>query len=300
VYNLIPALLKLKAMVGMNSLKNKIIRQIKYFIQDLHVYDKNGHLLHTVLTGPPGHGKTEIAKIIGDIYRRLGFLKTDKFTTARSDQLIAGYVGQTAIKTRKVLESALGGVLFLDEIYSLSSGDQEQVGFSKECIDTINEFLYVHKKDIICIVAGYAADIQHRFFAMNKGLERRFPYIFDIEPYTHKELYEIFVGQLHASGWSVSDATEKFGNGSDDTVVELFNKNKDTLSFGGGDTENLLTSAKMFYSDRVFHQNMGEEITEITEVPKLSIVDIEKAFEEIKLRKTPKKIESDVPFGMYT
>lgn len=290
VYDLIPALIKLNNMIGMKRLKERILRQIKFFVQGLHKKEKEGLLLHSVITGPPGHGKTELAKILGDIYRRLGFLDNDKFVTASADQLIAGYVGQTAIKTRKMLETAIGGVIFIDEIYSLSNGctQGEGVGFAKECIDTINQFLYENKGLIVCIVAGYEEDIKSRFFSLNSGLERRFPFIYNIEPYESDELLLIFKGQVYKTQWhiEVKDMSK---------IIELFQQKSKILTNGGGDTENLLTLSKMAHSDRVFQDTNKHNKFRLT------YDDIKHAFKELENRKNLNNeiVKDNVPFGMY-
>ena len=119
-------------------------------------------------------------------------LENDNFITATRSDLVAKYLGQTADKTQKVIDSALGGVLFIDEAYSLGNQEQRD-SFSKECIDTINENLTEKKTDFICIIAGYKDEIESCFFSYNSGLERRFPVRFTIEEYKPEELYLIFI-----------------------------------------------------------------------------------------------------------
>lgn len=269
LYYLIPTLIKLKNMIGMTDLKQQIIQQIVFLVQDLRKDIDEGDLLHTVICGEPGCGKTEIAKIIGEIYCNLGFLSAGKFSIAKQSDLIGKYVGHTAAKTRDVLEKALGGVLFIDEVYSLSKGDGDSnsVGFSKECIDTINEFLSEHKKDIVCIIAGYAADIEKRFFALNKGLARRFPYRYSINKYKSDELVQIFRKQVADNKWLTSDNDVP-------KINELFKKNYNLFAFGGGDTANLFTLCKNTHgnSKRIFGRLNVNKCN-------LNIIDIKKAFD---------------------
>lgn len=107
----------------------------------------------------PGVGKTTLGKILAELYCSLGFLKTDNFRVVSRADLIAGYVGQTALKTLKVLKESVGGVLFIDEAYSLGGGaDESGTSYSKECIDTTNKFLSENTTDFILIVAGYRRD----------------------------------------------------------------------------------------------------------------------------------------------
>jgi hypothetical protein len=297
VYQLVPALIKLNNMIGMSTLKSQMVRQIKYFIQGHYNNEPNGLLLHTVITGEPGHGKSEVAHIVGELYRRLGFLKNNTFINAKQDDLIAGYIGQTAIKTREVLTSALGGVLFIDEVYSLSSGNNgENVGFSKECIDTINEFLYEHKNDFVCIIAGYKDEIFNRFFALNSGLERRFPFIYTIDKYTPNELCDVYIEQINRCGWTCSHTDI-------DSIRKLFKDNSDIITHGGGDTENLLTMAKFAHADTIFSSVMSTSVPS-TNSNVITIEDTTNAFAEMRLRKKVNTINTDIPnhikLSMYT
>jgi SpoVK/Ycf46/Vps4 family AAA+-type ATPase len=108
---------QLNSMIGLTSLKKSILRQLMYFIQGFANDPKDGDYKHTILTGPPGTGKTEIAKIMGNMYSKVGVLKKNVFKKVTRTDLVAGYLGQTAIKTRKVIDECMGGVLFIDEAY---------------------------------------------------------------------------------------------------------------------------------------------------------------------------------------
>ena len=133
-------------------LKKTIFYQLMYFIQNLH--DGKLDMLHTIIQGPPGVGKTELGKILCDLYSSLGVLKNKKYIIAKRSDLIGGYLGQTAIKTQAFIDKAKGGVLFIDEAYSLGDADKKD-SFSKECIDTLNLNLTENKHQMMCIIAGY-------------------------------------------------------------------------------------------------------------------------------------------------
>ena len=125
-----PELIELNNFVGVNNLKQNVLNQLLYFLQDLHITSNGGDYKHTVIYGPPGTGKTEIAKILGKMYSKIGVLQNNKFIKVTRQDLIAGYLGQTAIKTAKVVEEARGGVLFIDEAYSLANTEKDD-SFSK-------------------------------------------------------------------------------------------------------------------------------------------------------------------------
>ena len=138
IHKIGPLMLQLNNMIGMKDLKNNVVDQILYFIQDLHKTDgkSTGDFMHTCIYGPPGTGKTEMAKIIGQIFSQLGILKKGTFKKVTRSDLVAGYLGQTAIKTSDLIKECLGGVLFIDEAYALGNPEKRD-SFSKECIDTL-------------------------------------------------------------------------------------------------------------------------------------------------------------------
>lgn len=145
--------------------------------------------LHMVFTGNPGTGKTMIARLMARVYRSLGILSKGQLVEVDRSGLVAGYVGQTAIKTSKVIEKALGGVLFIDEAYALNSSSGND--FGQEAIDTILKAMEDHRDDLVVIAAGYD-DLMDRFIHSNPGLESRFNRFLHFEDYSPEELLEIF------------------------------------------------------------------------------------------------------------
>jgi len=243
LWKITPYLIELNNLIGMKNLKETIFLQVLYYLQGLHL-GNNEEYLHTIITGSPGSGKTTVAKIISNIYLNMGILWKD-LTIASRDDLIAGYVGQTAIKTKALLKSCLGGVLFIDEAYSMGSGDKDKVdSFSKEAVDILNQFLSENKNNFCCIIAGYEEDIKKCFFSINKGLERRFQWIHRIEEYKSNELTEIFIGMVKKIGWETTvDSAE---------LIKLFEVNKDLFKNAGGSIENYISKCKIYHSKRVF------------------------------------------------
>lgn len=248
LHNVKNELEKLNDMIGMETLKTAILQQMIYFIQELHISTdplKNDYK-HTILIGPPGTGKTEIAKIIGNMYSKLGILKKNIFKKVTRTDLVAGYLGQTAIKTKKVIDECLGGVLFIDEAYSL--GDDS---FSKECMDTLCEALSDHKDDLMVIVAGYEKELNETFFKINSGMHSRFIWKFGIDSYTPKELMLIFEKQIFENGWKIN--TEFILKES------WFQKNKDYFLHYGRDMEILFSYVKISHAQRIFGKDKKEK-----------------------------------------
>jgi ATP-dependent 26S proteasome regulatory subunit len=237
---------QLNSMIGMKQIKENVVDQILFYIQNLHKQpDKNtvsSDFMHTVIYGPPGTGKTEIAKILGSIFSRMGVLNKGTFKKVTRSDLVAGYLGQTALKTRDAIKDSLGGVLFIDEAYSLGSQEKKDT-FSKECIDTLCEALSDHKDNLMVIIAGYETDLNECFFAANQGLNSRFTWRFKIDEYNAADLYNIFIKKINDSGWSMSDNL---------IDVKWFEKNKASFKSYGRDIETLFAKTKIAHGKRVF------------------------------------------------
>jgi replication-associated recombination protein RarA len=200
---------------------------------------------HTILSGPPGTGKTEMAKILGKMYSKLGILKNNVFRKVTRNDLVAGYLGQTAIKTKKVIEECLGGVLFLDEAYSLGLDD----AFSKECVDTLCEAMSDHRDDLMVIIAGYEKELNETFFRINAGMQSRFMWKFVIEKYEPKQLMDIFTKKVLENEWSFS---EKYLEETEKDRTTWFKKNKEHFPNYGRDMELLFSYVKIAHAQRIF------------------------------------------------
>jgi stage V sporulation protein K len=160
---------------------------------------------HLVFTGNPGTGKTTVARILGEIYRNLGVLSKGHFIEVDRSNLVAEYLGQTAPKTVKVVESALGGVLFIDEAYSLVPDGRGDV-FGQEAINTLLKMMEDHREDLVIVVAGYKGEMS-RFIDSNPGLKSRFSRSVHFEDYSPSELAEIFKVRCEQHGYLFSDKT---------------------------------------------------------------------------------------------
>ena len=280
-------LIDLNSMIGMQNVKENIVDQILFYIQNLHKPWNNqesnkkqavyNDFMHTVIYGPPGTGKTEIAKIIGSIFSKLGILTKGTFKKVTRSDLVAGYLGQTAIKTKDVIKECLGGVLFIDEAYSLGNQEKRD-SFSKECIDTLCEALSDHKDNLMVIIAGYETDLNECFFKYNQGLSSRFTWRFKIDDYNAAELYNIFIKKINDSGWIID-------NSNINVNVKWFEKNKGLFKFYGRDIETLFAKTKIAHSRRVFCLDV--KLKKI-----LTMADIDKGL-EIYVKNGIKRDEDD-------
>jgi hypothetical protein len=271
---LVEPLEELKRMIGMTSVKKNIVDHIIFYLQKL---DGNGlnDMLHTVIQGPPGVGKTELGRIIARIYLAMGILKNDKFKIVKRADLIGKYLGHTAVQTQKVIDSCKGGVLFIDEAYSLGNPEGRDM-FSKECLDTLNQNLTENKSNFLCIIAGYKNALESCFFSYNEGLSRRFSIRYTIEPYEGDELKKIFIKIVKSNNWDISD----------DLNDSFFKDNKDLFPFYGGDMETLFFNAKVVHARRVFC--LDDEVKK-----KITSEDLEKALLLFKSNKGINKIKKD-------
>ena len=279
LHNIKPELIELDNMIGLTELKQSIFEQLLYFMQNLHIGENNSDYKHTILFGPPGTGKTEIAKIIGKMYSKIGVLKNNIFKKVTRNDLIAGYLGQTAIKTKKVVDECIGGVLFIDEAYSLSNGDNGD-SYSKECLDVLCECLSNHKNELMVIIAGYEDELNNTIFRVNQGLSSRFIWRFHIDIYNHKELLKIFKKITEEQGWDLHDEINE----------NWFLKNhKDFLNYGR-DMETLLTCVKISHGTRIYGNPEVEKKI-------INIFDMNNGYKKFKQNKNIKK--SSVISTMY-
>lgn len=246
LHNISKPLRELNSMIGLDKLKESVVDQILYFAQNLHKSpggNETMDYMHTVLYGPPGTGKTEVAMMVGRIYCGLGILKKGHFTKVTRSDLVAGYLGQTAIKTKKAITNALDGVLFIDEAYSLGHPDKRD-SFAQECIDTLCESASVYKDRLVIIIAGYERELKERFFAWNAGLNSRFPWRHETTEYTPTELSQIFRKKVHDARWSCSISAQ--------VLASWFDDKKSEFTYFGRDMETLFSKIKICHAHRVF------------------------------------------------
>lgn len=325
---LILALNELDELIEMNEAKTSIVLQLEYILVRLGSGRKgpifDDQMLHTVISGPPGTGKTQLGRVLSKIWHSLGLLKGTPVTkekekasevyeksrkifertnegliriaremntiardlaiggveanyrsAARMAELqrqmidlikgnrikipsqkereepifrvvsrvdfVAGYLGQTAIKTKKLLEECLGGVLFIDEAYSLIQEDRDSFGM--EALTTLNQFMSEHPNEIIVIFAGYTDLLNKTIFLRQPGLKRRCSWYFDIEKYTGEGLASIFRLQMKKYGWEVAPTID---------LPRFFTQHIDDFTNYGGDTEKFAFYCKLYHMDSEF------------------------------------------------
>ena len=203
-------LAELDSYVGMDAIKTEVRSLINmvqvYKLRREHDLPTTDMSLHMVFSGNPGTGKTTVARIMSRIYHSLDILSKGLLVEVDRSGLVAGYVGQTALKTQKVIEKAMGGVLFIDEAYALNGKSEND--FGQEAIDTILKAMEDHRDDLVVIVAGYT-ELMDRFIHSNPGLESRFNRFLMFEDYTPEQMVAIFKMQCKKGCYVLAQGTEE-------------------------------------------------------------------------------------------
>jgi len=320
LHKILPSLEKLKNIIGMKSVKDSIVGQIVFFLNEFN--EQNQDMLHTIIQGPPGVGKTTLGKIIGELYYYLDIIKPVnfkpkknpnkkiklitfeellnldldsymenrvddccnepkveekkdefKFKIVKRADMVAEYLGQSSIKTQKLIDSCEGGVMFIDEAYSLGNPEKRD-SFAKEVIDCLNQNLSEQKCNLLCIIAGYQDALDKCFFSYNEGLRRRFPFVYTIEKYDASELCLIFKKMITDLGWITDEVPEKF-----------FKDNYESFTNFGGDIETLFFMCKIEHGKRTLFESENKK--------KINLNDLEKAFKLFKINKELKSDKDD-------
>lgn len=265
--NLMTATEKLNNLIGLEDVKTDILQLINY-IKVKNIREKKGLRnpnlsLHLVFTGNPGTGKTTVARLVGEIYKELGILSKGHLVEVDRAGLVGEYVGQTAPKVKKKIEEAMGGILFIDEAYTLTS--ESSIDYGQEAINILLKEMEDKRNEFIVIVAGYVNEMK-TFVKSNPGLESRFNKYINFEDYSVKELCDIFVSTVNSNDYSID-------NGGLDILKEYFEDMKGKVNFANGrHVRNCFEKVLISHSERIVKLNNMEE-----QVQSLSIEDIMKA-----------------------
>ena len=244
---------ELNALIGLDGVKrevNNLINMVTvHKLRKEHGLKSVDMSLHMVFSGNPGTGKTTIARMMARIYRSLGILSKGQLVEVDRSGLVAGYVGQTATKTMKVIESALGGVLFIDEAYSLNSKSENDFGL--EAINTLLKAMEDHREDLVVIVAGYDG-LMDEFVHSNPGLESRFNRYLHFDDYNVDEMLAILDLQLKKGQYVLEDAAR--------TAVRSYIEDSNTSSISFGNARGIRN---------IFEKLLVEQANRLATLPEL-------------------------------
>ena len=253
----------LNSLIGLENVKKEI--------EDLVIFNKvqknrekiglkkTNRTMHMAFLGNPGTGKTTVARIVGNMYRSLGILSKGHFIEATRTDLIAEYQGQTALKVKRLIQKAKGGVLFIDEAYSITENEKSD-SYGRECLTELTKALEDYRDDLVVIVAGYD-DLMKKFFESNPGLKSRFNYFIEFEDYTVEQMLDIFLSYCKNEEYSLNDsAKEKLKN-----YLELHTNNPENKNANGRFVRNVFDKIIM---------NQARRLATLTSVTKDNYITI--------------------------
>lgn len=237
-----------------------------------------GHFIHTLLLGKPGSGKTTFASILVDVWDALGIVDKRRFFITKRSDWVGKYQGHSVAKAKKMIENAKGGVIFIDEAYSLISSKDGDDMYGREVLTEIVEAMSNREKQVIFIMAGYENDMK-QLFSYNAGLERRFGYVFRFTSPPALMLTNIFIKQLKSVRWRISKDTKT-------ELIGFFNQHNKEMRHGGGSTQQLIFHSKQSAVIRQFPETCDNILT---------IEDIKDGFKTYKGQSQVFKVSSAPP-----
>ena len=277
-YSLEQLLDELNKLVGLEKVKEKVndliaFQKVQNLRKEFNLINPQS-TLHIAFIGNPGTGKTTVARIIGRMYKQLGLLSSGHFLEVSRTDLIAGYQGQTALKVKKVIEKAKGGVLFIDEAYSITENEHSD-SFGRECLTELTKALEDYRNDLVVIVAGYKEPMEV-FFNSNPGLKSRFNTFIEFDDYNSNQLIDILLNLLKNNDYNLSELALK-------QLKILFEekiKDNSNVSSNGRFVRNILDDIIIEHSKRV----SKIEHPTIDVLKDITIEDLQNVFNKISTK----------------
>ena len=271
---------ELSELVGLDSVKDEVQKFVG-LVELQQIREARGlrslkTSKHMVFTGNPGTGKTTVARILAAYFKKMGILSKGHLVEVDRSDLVAEYIGQTAVKTSKKVKEALGGILFIDEAYTLNKGGKD---FGQEAIDTILKAMEDHRDNLIVIVAGYS-DLMNQFIESNPGLKSRFNKYIDFPDYNAIELVQIFEGLCQKFGYTITDEAQLLA----DEYIYAMEADKDDNFGNGRDVRNFFEKVVERLASRVTSLSNPKDEDYVT-IEKEDIVPYEKKKGESKSKK---------------
>lgn len=249
---------ELNQLTGLSQVKEEVNRLVNLIrVQKLRAergFKNSFSSLHMVFSGNPGTGKTTVARILGKIFKQLAVLPSGQLVEVDRSNLVSGYIGQTATKTKEMIEKAMGGILFIDEAYSLTVNKGEN-DFGQEAVDTLLKAMEDHRDELVVIVAGYPEPMKE-FLSSNPGLESRFNRFINFEDYTSDELLEILDNQCRLQEYHLSEEAKL----SAKSYFQERTTNKPENYANARDVRNYLEKAIANHASRVVTLDATDEI----------------------------------------